>query len=303
MKKTIYNVKNVALFLSLVAFSFTSCTKAERDDNFPKGDAPPVDGGFTQSSQIASSNLVGYWAFNGSLIDSVSQTSAVNHGVTFVAGKKGQAYQGSSDAYATFDPGAKIKGLKSYTIAFWINSPVNFGAIGIFTISRTDDFWGNLDIYQDNGGSGDKAVFKVHMFNSAVPWGGQFIDTKVNFNSWIHLTATYDGTTSVFNIYQNGSAIGVNSAANPANKVSPTINGSDPGAPPVTPYGNLSFTKAGSVGFGAFQFQTDPPLTQSASAQGWATNFAGKLDEFRIYDRALTGQEVSALFQLEKQGR
>jgi hypothetical protein len=57
------------------------------------------------------------------------------------------------------------------------------------------------------------------------------------------------------------------------------------------------------MGFGAFQFQTDPPLTHAASAQSWATNFAGKLDEFRIYDRALTGQEVSALFQLEKQGR
>jgi hypothetical protein len=196
-----------------------------------------------------------------------------------------------------------LQGLKSYTISFWINSPVNTGAIGIFTLARTDDFWGNLDIYQDNGGTGNKAVFKVHMFNSAVPWGGQFIDTKVDFNSWIHIAATYDAASSVFNIYQNGSAIGVNSAGNPANKIGPTLNGSDPSAPPVTPYGNLSFSNATAMGFGAFQFQTDPPLTHAASAQSWATNFAGKLDEFRIYDRALTGQEVSALFQLEKQGR
>ncbi|MEO6231030.1 MAG: LamG domain-containing protein [Ferruginibacter sp.] len=301
--KRYYSINSSVTGLLLVALLFTACTKVERDDNFPKGDPPPVDGGFVNSSEIAKTNLIAYWAFNGSLIDSVTNTSAVNQGTTFTPGKKGEAYQGSSTAYATFDPGAALKGLKSYTIAFWINSPVNTGAIGIFTIARTDDFWGNLDIYQDNGGTGDKAVFKVHMFNSAVPWGGQFIDTKVNFNTWLHLTATYDAATSVFNIYQNGSALGVNSAANPANKVGPTLNGSDPGAPPVTLYGNLTFTNTGKIGFGAFQFQTNPPLTNAASAQGWATNFAGKLDEFRIYDRALTGQEVSALFKLEKQGR
>lgn len=303
MKKNYYNLKSSSLFLLLTALLFTACTKVERDDDFTKGDPPPVPGGFVNSSEVARANLVGYWAFNGSLIDSVTNVAAENHGATFAPGKKGDAYQGSSTAYATFVPGATLQGLKSYTISFWINSPVNTGAIGIFTLARTDDFWGNLDIYQDNGGTGNKAVFKVHMFNSAVPWGGQFIDTKVDFNSWIHIAATYDAASSVFNIYQNGSAIGVNSAGNPANKIGPTLNGSDPSAPPVTPYGNLSFVNATAIGFGAFQFQTDPPLTQAASAQSWATNFTGKLDEFRIYDRALTGQEVSALFQLEKQGR
>lgn len=303
MKKNYYNLKSSSLFILLTALLFTACTKVERDDDFTKGDPPSVPGGFVNSSEVARANLVGYWAFNGSLIDSVTNVAAENHGATFAPGKKGDAYQGSSTAYATFVPGATLQGLKSYTISFWINSPVNTGAIGIFTLARTDDFWGNLDIYQDNGGTADKAVFKVHMFNSAVPWGGQFIDTKVDFNSWIHIAATYDAASSVFNIYQNGSAIGVNSAGNPANKIGPTLNGSDPSAPPVTPYGNLSFSNATAMGFGAFQFQTDPPLTQAASAQSWATNFTGKLDEFRIYDRALTGQEVSALFQLEKQGR
>ncbi|MBC7888158.1 MAG: LamG domain-containing protein [Ferruginibacter sp.] len=303
MKKRFYCPKNAAVVLFLATLSFSACTTVERDDAFTKGDPPPVDGGFVNSSEIAKTDLVGYWAFNGSFIDSATGVSAVNQGATFTPGKKGQAYQGSSTAYATFAPSAALQTLKSYTVAFWINSPVNTGAIGIFTIARTDDFWGNLDIYQDNGGSADKAVFKVHMYNSAVPWGGQFTDARVNFGSWIHLTATYNAATSVFNIYQNGSAIGVNSAANPAGKIGPTLHGSDPGAPPETPYGNLTFINATKMAFGAFQFQTNPSLTNGASAQGWATNFAGKLDEFRIYKRALTGQEVSALFQLEKQGR
>ncbi|MEO6721125.1 MAG: LamG domain-containing protein [Ferruginibacter sp.] len=303
MKRNYYSLKIAIAFLMLSALTFSACTKVEKDDDFSKGDPPPVDGGFNNSSEVAKANLVGYWAFNGNFLDSITNTSAVNQGATFEAGKKGQAYKGSSTAYATFNPSAALQGLKSYSIAFWINSPVNTGAIGIFTIARTDDFWGSLDIYQDNGGNADKAVFKVHMYNSAVPWSGQFTDARVNFGTWVHLTATYDAATSIFNIYQNGSAIGVNSAANPANKIGPTLHGSDPGAPPETPYGNLTFVNATKMAFGAFQFQTNPSLTNGASSQGWATNFAGKLDEFRIYNRSLTGQEVSALFQLEKQGR
>ncbi len=295
---------NLVLNLALIsAVSFSACTKADYGDNVTKGDPPPLAGGYVNSSEIATSNLVGYWAFNGSLIDSVSGTAPTNQGVTFTPGKKGEAYQGSSTAYATFDPSPKLQTLKSYSIAFWINSPVNTGAIGIFTLARTDDFWGSLDIYQDNGGSNGKAVFKVHMYNSAVPWAGQFTDTKVDFNSWQHIAITYDAATSIFNIYQNGAALGINTAGNPGGKVAPTLNGSDPNAPPVTPYGNLNFINATKAAFGSFQFQTTPSLTAAAGAQTWASNFAGKLDEFRIYDRALTGQEVFTLFQLEKQGR
>jgi hypothetical protein len=295
--------KSGTVLLLLTIMSFTACTKVDKGDDFPKGDPPPVAGGFTYSSEIAKTNLVGYWAFNGSLIDSVTGVSATNAGTTFDAGKKGQGYKGSATAYATFNPSTTLQTLKSYTIAFWINSPVNTGAIGIFTIARTDDFWGSLDIYQDNGGTADKAVFKVHMFNSAVPWGGQFTDAKVNFGTWVHLTATYDATTSVFNIYQNGSAIGVNTAGNPGNTISPVLHGDDPAILPPKLYGNLNFVNATKMAFGAFQFQTTPSLTAGASSQSWATNFAGNLDEFRIYNRALTGQEVSALYQLEKQGR
>ena len=72
---------------------------------------------------------------------------------------------------------------------------------------------------------------------------------------------------------------------------------------PVTPYGNIKFINATAIAFGAFQFQTNPSLTTAATAQTWATDFAGALDEFRIYDRALTAQEVSALVTLERQGR
>ncbi len=302
MKHSI-NTKAGSLYFLFAILVLAACTKPERDDDFTPGDPPPVPGGYVNSKEIAPASLIGYWAFNGSLIDSVTSTSATGTNVTYTAGKKGQAYQGSLNTYATFDPSTALQQLKSFTISFWINSPTNTGAIGIFTLARTNDFWGSLDIYQDNGGAAGNAVTKVHLFNSTVPWGGQFTDFRVGFGSWRQIVATYDAGTSIFNIYQNGTAIGVNTAGNPGNTIGPKLNGSDPGAPPVTPYGPLNFVNATKAAFGAFQFQTVPSLTTGAGQQGWASNFTGKLDEFRIYSKALTALEVSALYKLELQGR
>lgn len=299
-------MKTLNLLYLLIATTIvisTGCVKADYGDDVVKGDPPPVAGGFTNSNQIATSNLVAYWNFNDNLTDSVSGESATNAGTTFTDGVKGSALQGSNTAYALFNPGAAIQNLHSFSVAFWIYSPTNVGAIGIFSLTNTNDFWGSLDIYQDNGGTNDKAVFKVHLNNANVPWSGQFTDTKVSFNKWNHITITYDAATSKLNIYEGATSLGVNSAGNPVETVGPTLHGSDPTAPPETPYGDIKFVNATKIAFGAFQFQTDPSLTTSATAQTWATDFSGALDEFKIYDRALTAQEVSALVTLERQGR
>lgn len=297
MKKI--NIKTLGLILAAGLVATTCQKKFDESSYQPKLDI----GGFSNSKEIAASNLVGYWAFNGSLIDSVSGASCTNFGSSFTTGIKGQGYQGSATAYATFNPGAALKNLKSYTIAFWMEATTNSGAIGIFSLANTNDFWGNIDIYQDNGGTGEQTVFKVHMNNANVPWAGQFTDSKVTIKKWIHIAATYDAATSKYNLYQSGVAIGVNSAGNPANTIGPTLNGSDPSLPPVTPYGQLKFVNPDAMVFGTFQFQTSPSLTTSAGPQGWATGFAGKLDEFRIYDRALTANEVSSLVLLEGRGK
>ncbi len=297
----IFNFLYLIIGISVIIFS--GCTKADYGDNVVKGDPPPVSGGYTNSNQIASSNLVAYWNFNDNLTDSVSGKSATNFGTTFTDGVKGSALQGASTAYATFDPSAAIQNLHSFSVAFWIYSPTNVGAIGIFSLTNTNDFWGSLDIYQDNGGTNDQAVFKVHINNANVPWAGQFTDTKVSFNKWDHITITYNDTTSTLSIYEGAISLGVNTAGNPAGTVNPVLHGSDPSMPPVIPYGSIKFINATAIAFGAFQFQTNPSLTTAATSQPWATDFAGALDEFKIWDRALTPQEVSALVTLEKQGR
>ena len=300
MKKNHNGLLVAGLTLAFAGCFFTSCQK-KFDVNSYMPDRPV--GGYGSSKEIAPSDLVGYWAFDGSLIDSVSKTSGNAAGTTYAKGIKGQALQGSATTYATFNPGSAIQGLQSFTISFWMFTPKTSGAVGVFSLSNTKDFWGSIDIYFDNGGNQDTAVFKVHINNANVNWAGQFTDTRLikPYNQWTHIAITYNASSSKLNIYQNGTALGVNSAGNPANTVGPALNGDDPAK--NVPYGPIKFVNATAMAFGAFQFQTNPSLTTSATAQTWASDFAGLLDEFRIYDKALNDADVHALYKLESLGR
>src|ERR1700704_6286629 len=111
-------IKIYILTLTLISVGLSSCLKEFN----PKSYAPPlVINGYTATSQVAKSSLVGYWAFNGSLVDSVSGTAAINTTTSFAKGEVGQGLQGALNSYVLAAPAASISGLQSYTISFWIN--------------------------------------------------------------------------------------------------------------------------------------------------------------------------------------
>ena len=280
------------VLVSLALISFTACTKAKYDDDYKKGEPPPIAGGYVNSKEVGAADLVAYWPFDGGYIDSAGGLTGTNAGTTFTAGQKGQALQvGDSNYYLIDNPGTVIPQLTAYTVSFWMNAPQNtsFG-YGILSLNNPNDFWGSLDIYLDNGSSPDSAVFKVHMTNANATNSGQFLGLKIGnaWNRWVHMVVTYDDTTSGFNIYQNGTSL---------YKEPLVLKDGD------NTYGALKFPGPTKMVIGTWQFETKPSLTSGATAQDWAGSYGGALDELRIYKRALTAQEVSALFKLEKQGR
>jgi len=263
-----------------------SCTKKDNTDDFPAGDVPPTAGGYTASSQIAPKNLVAYWNFNAdNLLDSVSNTIGTNAGMTFTSGLKGKALTGNPDAakkaYATAIASPAVKAMKQYTISVWVNSPQNTGATGLFSLGDTQGFWANINMFFENGGTTTNARFKTIFKDN-----GREFDTGAptltnTFNTWVSYINTYDGA-GTFRSYVNGTLVG----------------SSTPGG--VT---DIRFTNIGPIVFGALQFMTVPSSTTGSSGEGWAGYLPGKLDEIRIYNRALTTIEVSALSILERQGR
>lgn len=285
--KTIKNLLIAGLAGAAIVCTITSCQKGFDPKSYAPTKPLPTFGGFSSSKDIQSASLVAYWPFSGSLKDSLSATTAVAAGTGFTSGVEGQGLLGGTSAYAVSDVPAAVKALKSFTISTWVKMPLNTGATGIVDIAHTDNFWGNFDIFFDNGGTATTGVLKVHVWNKSTSttgsdaWEGGY--TVANpWNVWINIQVTYDDSKSTVTVYYNGSVAGTNNAAG---------------------FAPLDWSAAQKMVFGTLQFQTNPSLTTATGSQGWAANVNGAIDQVRIYNKALSSSEVSALYNLEKLGR
>ena len=270
------------ILLAIGALGFSSCQK-EFD---PTSYAPALNiGGYTSAKQVAPSNLVAHWAFSDRLIDSVSNTVGVNTGTSFAAGVKGQALQGALNSYVISNTSAAITGLKSFTLTEWINTPPpSTGIVGLFSLSNNSQFWGNIEVFVENGSTNTAATLKVVITNNGS--GDRTFEIKniVNlFDKWNAIALSYDQTSSLFTLYINGSKVS-----------STTLAGIS---------GSLNFVNSGKIVFGCVQFQTTPSLTTATGSQGWASYLVGQLDEVRIYNKALAPDEIGSLVKLEGRGK
>lgn len=275
-------IKILPAYLALICtmgLLITSCQKMERPQlgEFPEDPPPPP-------LQILGADS--YWAFDGA----VNDTGALNlyakrskisfvSGVTYVDGVTGgQAITFADKGYLMIqDIPDALKNPGSISVAFWFNDdgPVKGGAQGLFAISNTERFWGNLEIFLENFDTdSDSARIKIRFVNKDA---GAWIDVRVAdvLNHWSHLAFTYDGATSTATLYINGEPV-YNNTFDPAI------------------WGSLTFEDIGGISIGTFAFQTEPTLA-SHGDEPWAKSFKGALDQLRIYTSALSASEVQNL--------
>ena len=215
--------------------------------------------------------------------------------VTFIDGVSGKAAKFGDGGYILYKadnevvypnefkatPADTLSNLGSFTLAFWMNGvgPVVGGAQGLFSISNSAEFWGNLDLFLENNDNGSEAFLKVHMFNAGVASGNgeEWNEIKIPgaLDKWTHIAVTYDSKTSKFNLYSDGVAV-------IADK---TLGGGS--------YGRVKYNNFNGMVVGTYQFQTDPTLTNHGP-ESWAKSFNGAIDQLRIYTKALTQAEVQA---------
>lgn len=326
MKKNKY----IFLFASVIAAQFFgSCN----EDSIDKVNDPiPYEsiGGYDSSDDVAKDHLVSKFSFDGNLNDSKSNiTGLVGTNIGYGDGIKGNAYLGSSSEarYAIGNATSKITSLNDYSISFWMNTANTVpdggspgqgkGAQGIFSIVRPTEFWGGINLFLENPDSANpnrlRLKLGVENGRAGVMWRGQSVIVNIenSLNTWVHVVLAYDSKTSTMNCYTNGAPsanVGGFPYAPAAGVVGTAIwYADDPGTYNNTnnapKYGAFEMVGTnGKVVFGTHQFETTPPLN-NGSDQGWATSFVGLMDEFRIYDSALAGNEVTALYKLEKDKR
>ena len=300
-------IKNIVIVI--IVLSLSACSKFESGSDFTPGDPPPVAGGYVNSAEIAPNNLVAYFPFDGNFNDSIGSVTGGHEAgaMSFVEGRKGMAYQGASDAYIVYDEPGAIKNLTSFTVAFWINTQKHTGgAQGVWMLSREGNFWGNFFVLiEGSDRSNNKMQLKLHFEKPSVQNAEHWIDPGDKwwpddmYGAWRHVVYTYDETTSKVARYISGNPTAL--PDNPTGDGGDIVNRKATGdATAGTPLGPLQFQDATKFVIGAYQNMLGSPYN---APEPWMLNYTGKLDEFRIYNRALDAQEVSALYTLERQNR
>jgi len=276
-----------AIIAICASIAFNACKDKDDDD--------PIDDGKIDPSTIAAANLIAYFPFE-SETGSISKGDGITFGkkvgaASFVEGRRGNAYKGSAnEAYLEFNVAASnpFKTMKEFTIAAWVKTPPAGGAAMIFQMNGGDDFMGNLDFFLEGGADEDELDFKGYLFNSASPeWKGQDIRTKdpaFPTDKWVHVAFSYNKATSTMSLWASGLLVfSQEKFAGPEDD-----DGSQPSLGDLVLGQNM--TKI-NIGAWAQQIADD--------GQDWMKYYPGLLDELRIYNKALSEQEMKDLYDAE----
>ncbi len=290
-------MKNKFRFFSTLLFGamlmgglmFTACSDDDDDKNNNDGKIDP--------STIASTNLVAYFPFNDNGVESIASISPeVTTGVTYVAGRRGNAYQGAEGAHLlyTIPSGSKLKSLTSFTLAMWFKSPLVTGdpEPTVFEIGKSDDlFWGNLKFALNRlDATADSLKLKAFFYKDGAVWDGQHVDYSDDAfltDRWMHIVLQYDENTSKYMIYKDGVKIETNEGVEFRWAAGDDVS-------PRPQLGALSFVNADKINIGAWR-----PKSEGTATDAWMGWFMGNLDELRVYDKALTATEVKNLYDAE----
>jgi hypothetical protein len=191
-------------------------------------------------------------------------------------GGTGSSYVGNSDKNLVYYNSNDFVQSSSFSVAFWMKhdgAPPTDAAF-IMSIPSTAGHWSNstMLLILDNKGAGstkDSAVFKLMV--AEVGNGDHWFEltgknrmANVLDNQWHHLAFAYDETTSNMKIYRDGQLYSTQSWAG---------------------HGKINMDASKVTGFYLGGKTTD-----------WGKAFDGGLDQFRLYNKALTDAEVMELF-------
>ncbi|MEO5651080.1 MAG: LamG domain-containing protein [Ginsengibacter sp.] len=234
--------------------------------------------GYSSSSQVAAANLIAYWAFEGGYVDSVSRTAGTpNHSsaLSFVTGQRGQAVQVASPGYINSNIGNTVAGLQNFSYVLWIKHPSTLDPAGShftyfpFSLNAVGFSWENTKFFMlfnnkdDAANSYGKVGLNDQWFDIGQKW------PKMLDGNWHQLTVSFSGTTGTLKIYVDGSWVGTSSLK------------------PQTNFGTVSsFTLGGPDDF-------------TNTANGWMNSLSGDLDEFKIFSKELSSDEIRDLYTLQ----
>jgi hypothetical protein len=207
--------------------------------------------------------LVGLWSGEGNAVDSVGGNNGVMRNVSFTDGVVGQAFAFAPDSfpYGTY-VGVQIPDkpayalIQSLSIEGWVRPRGN----GYMIFFRGDHRPG-LDPYHLSLDGHLNLEFGV----CAEDGNTATVHTPVGLGAWIHVAGVLDDNTGTMSLYTNSVL---------AAQIVTTVR----------PFGTLQADESPGVGIG------------NVNDGGNNFPFIGEIDEMALYDRALTADEVNAIY-------
>jgi hypothetical protein len=213
--------------------------------------------------------LVSWWPGDGNADDIIgSNDGALQGGTTFAPGMVGQAFSldGVDDSIRVPNH-PSLNPARALTIEAWIHSASTEGARDI--VSKWNDDTGEWSyIFKDHNDS-DKLRIELSesIHNDLADLEGS---TSIPLGTWVHVATTYDAGEGTVRLYFNGI--------------------------------EDAFL---AIGPGRFidSSLTDLLIGAVFTGGGIFENFAGLIDEVTIYNRALSAQEIQAIFNAGSAGK
>jgi Concanavalin A-like lectin/glucanases superfamily len=298
--KTI-NLAIAALFL--IGLGFAGCKKNK--------DVPlPQIGGYNNSDEVGATNLKAYWGLEGNGTEGKSGTLPTSTvGVTYTTGVRGQAASFANGyIYFASAVGGALTSNQPFTVSAWIqasnnflnggNPPANNHPYQYFQMARPGQLFGDINLTYEAGayGPASDTMFLKSLYSDAgglqdavnnygIAGTEYKVVKKAGTSQWVNVVTTYNpaggtGAQSIFRIYAD--SVQVN---------------------------NINFENRGTNSFAYTPheiiiggwYNNIPGKTVSADT--WTTPFTGKIDEIRIWNKLLTRDEITAIYQLGKAGR
>jgi len=217
-------------------------------------------------AQTNNLGLVGHWTFDGVTTGRIDDKSGNgNHGSmvnmatssAYVRGKVGQALKFDGvDDYVTATDIEAIEGVGAISMSVWIK-PSNFNGGAAGIAEKAGP---NADLFELQLESDGDISFRL--WNASNTLGtGWYSSAVTTLNVWYHVVAVYDGAQ--VKVYVN-------------NVAGETV-------------GSLSGNTANSTS--GFTISYD-----GSAAGSIGSRFLGAVDDFRIYSRALTAAEITAIY-------
>ena len=267
MKKNIQQLFLAATVVLLAA----SCQKMVRPalGDYPKDANPP--GG----------PLKFYAAFDGTTtnplmnaVDSIRANFASSNPLASVTGVKGKAVQGTGSKAVKYSSANDFNQATSCTISMWVNNTVNPNTELYFSLVDKNYWHQSYAFLLVEHAQVDKCTFKFSMQDKWVEYTNQSFTKPLFDGQWHHLAFTYDEATSILKVFFDGIEV-------------PT-----PGNSGNLGLGKLNMKKVENLVVGGWNKHANLP----GPGDGWIGGFSGKMDQFRLYGKALSASEVLALF-------